>query len=253
VSEEWTLPASLADGSAQVRAVVSASAWRPGLVLRSMVNMPKRGSEPRSSHDDAIAAALLARGYLDPNPEQPSETRYLARALTRFEFARERSYLAKVLGHSETSSSVRPSGFRGFTDSFGRGGASSWAPYRAAWEVRRPIELVGRRAEVILMVHLAPRDLRGLSLGLSTSVAIWPPWQGRGTFPEWLASRRRLLAGQFRAVGHKAEWYRGPGGRGVGIMSLVFHRPPHRIAERLRALELAEFGDQATALDSDRG
>jgi hypothetical protein len=93
------------------------------------------------------------------------------------------------------------------------------------------------------MMQFAPRDLRGLSLALHTSIAIWPPWNGTGDFPKWLEECRRMLARQFRAVGHRAEWHRGPRDHGVGIMSIRAVRPPAQVGKIRRELERARFGE----------
>lgn len=79
---------------------------------------------------------------------------------------------------------------------------------------------------------------------MASSVTVWPPWNRRGLLPAWLSENRERLDSQFQAAGHKAEWHRGPDGRGMMVTSIRedLRGLPDVLRERLR-LEAAHFGD----------
>jgi hypothetical protein len=134
-------------------------------------------------------------------------------------FAAEREFLSKLAGGEPGNTAVRtPRSLDEFLNSFRGRSAGTWRPLLAAWEYRKPIHIAGRRATAILKIHIAPYEL-GV-LGASSSVTIWPPCAGTGPCPAWLRMSRRVLDKQYRAAGHKMEWFRGPRRRGLMITSM---------------------------------
>lgn len=250
--EEWTLTGRL--GAAQratLRVILTGSSLKTDVALRASVEIDGWTSRAGGSAIGGAYRLLKKRGYVELRRARPGEKIYLNKRIGSAGLRAERQVLASLAGAIDEGPRTRLAKDMGESARcFGAGLAGPWLPYRAAWERRRPIWIGGRETDVGLMFHLAPRDLRGLSLGVATSIAIWPPWNGRGQFPKWLEARRTLLAKQFRAAGHRAEWYRGPQGRGLGIMSLVWPRPPvalHRIRLMLDAAELGDLGKEDPA------
>jgi len=90
---------------------------------------------------------------------------------------------------------------------------------------------------------MAPADLKG-TLGAASSITIWPLWNRKGPLPAWLANNREALDSQYRSAGHRAEWHRGPRGRGIMITSMRedLEGLSGAVRER-RVLESARFGD----------
>lgn len=240
--EEWTLAGRILPCGTGIRAVLTAMASKAGVAIRSHVEIGRHSKRDRV-YVHNVRRVLKGRGYEQSCRSRPDETTFLSRSVSSSRLSAERSWLASFLGGVDDAAPSSPRSVAEFSDCFHARRAGPWLPYRAAWERRRAIEIAGRKMQVGLMFHLAPRDLRGFSIGLATSIAIWPSWNGQGPFPRWLEDRRSLLARQFRAAGHRAEWHRGPKGRGVGIMSLVWPKPPvalHRVRLMLDAVELGD-------------
>jgi hypothetical protein len=165
------------------------------------------------------------------------------KTVTPRSFTGERRFLSE-LTEQDFSAVERhsPRSLSNLLDAF-RGRFSDWRPLHAQWELRKPIFIAGRPATGIFMFHLAPADRKG-RLGAASSITIWPPWDRKGRLPVWLASNRRLLDAQYRATGHRAEWHRGPGGRGIMITSMREDLAGiEGIVRERRALEAARFGD----------
>jgi hypothetical protein len=160
-------------------------------------------------------------------------------------FASEREFLSKLAGGEPGDTAGRtPTSLDEFLDSLRGKSAGDWCPLLAAWQYRKPIHIAGRPATAILKLHIAPYD-RGV-LGAASSVTIWP-WSGAGALPAWLRKSRRTLDRQFRAAGHKMEWFRGPRRRGLmvtsmreGLGTLV------EVGRERRVLEAMHLGDEST-------
>jgi hypothetical protein len=245
--EAWTLVRVVRrPGPAAIRATLSAGTRRARfwtLAVVELLNPSSRAKNPSLRPlVEEMGRALRHRGYefAEPLPRQPLLAR---KRLRPSQVGGERRFLAELMASPPGILGSAPRDLTDFSESFRADRAGGWRPHRAYSERRRPIRLGGRRTEAILMFHLSPRDLRGLRLGVACSMSIWPPWTGRGRLPRWLAESRPVLARQFKAAGHKAEWIRGPKSRGVGIMSLVWLREPIDLARARRALDTAELGD----------
>jgi hypothetical protein len=240
--EEWTFAGQILPGGVEVRAVLVGTPSTGGIAIRSRIEI-QRHSKLEHPYADEVRRVLRARGYVQFRPHRADETTSLSRSIGHTELADERRWLAALLGSTDGPAPSSPRTMAAFSASFDAKGPGPWLPYRGAWERRRAIEIGGRKMEAGVMLHLAPRDLRGFSLELTTSISIWPSWNGPGPLPKWLEARRALLARQFRAVGHRAEWHRGPEGRGVGIMSLLSPRPPVKVHRIRLILDSVELGD----------
>lgn len=159
-------------------------------------------------------------------------------------FTSERSFLSALTGtNAGTTTRCAPRSLRELLSGFRGKLAGDWHPANARWELRRPIRIAERPATAICMFHIAPTDRAG-RLGAASSITIWPPWNRKGPFPLWLAKNREALDSQFRDAGHRAEWHRGPRGRGVMITSMREDLDgfPGVLRER-RVLEAAHLGD----------
>lgn len=244
VTEEWVLSAPLGNSGAIIRARLAARSWRPPAVFWAFVevNVPKSGTA--RAVISAIKQELTRRGYKHPSGHLAGSPVFARRTLKPSELAAERAFLAQLLAVADAVPRATPKDLQSFVAFFRGARARAWRPASASWERRRPITVAGRATEGIVMVHLYPGGRRGgPGTALATSVAIWPPWNGTGAYPTWLTAQRAALARQFRAVGHKAEWVRGPKERGVGIMSIVDHPASTRVASLRRALGRAALGD----------
>lgn len=244
VTEEWVLSASLGKSGATIRARLAARSWRPPAIFWAFVevNVPKSGTA--RAVISGIKQELTRRGYKHPSGHISGAPVFARRTLKPSEVVGERAFLARLLDVADAVPRVTPKALPSFVAFFRGACAGSWRPASASWERRRPITVAGRATEGILMVHLYPGGRSGgPGMALATSVAIWPPWNGTGAYPTWLTAQRASLSRQFRAVGHKAEWVRGPKDRGVGIMSIVDHPASMRVASLRRALDRAALGD----------
>jgi hypothetical protein len=161
-------------------------------------------------------------------------------------FASERLYLSALTGkRAGVVGRAAPRSLRSLLDTFRGRRAGDWRPVNAQWELRKPIRLAGRPATAICMFHIAPADLEG-RLGVASSITIWPPWNRKWPLPAWLSEYRARLDSQFRAAGHKAEWHKGPEGRGVMVTSMREDlRGLADVVRERRALEEADLGDPA--------
>lgn len=240
--EEWTFAGRILPDQVGIRAVVVGTPSRSGLGIRCNIEIKPFPAKARP-YVDEVRSVLQARGYVCFRRPRAGETTFMNRSIANSELSDERRWLAALLGSTDDPARSTPGSMAEFSACFDAEGAGPWLPYRGAWERRRAIKVGGRRMEAGLMVHLAPRDLRGFSLEISTSIAIWPPWNRRGPLPKWLEAQRATLARQFRAAGQRAQWHRGPGGRGVGIMSIVSPRPPVALHRIRLALDSVHLGD----------
>jgi hypothetical protein len=191
-------------------------------------------------------ARLLARRGYDVRPPVAYYPLVAHRPLPPRAFVAERRFLSTLARATSGSLAAHPRSALELADAFRGRLAGAWRPSVATWEWRRPVRLAGRTAVVVLMFHVAPagtgdrRPLRAAS-----SLTLWPPWEGRGPFPSWLASARRTLDRQLRAAGHEPEWHRGPEGRGVVVTSFRGDlRSPRAVAAERRRLESAHLGDE---------
>lgn len=136
-------------------------------------------------------------------------------------FASMREFLSTLASASPKASAARgPKSMDEFLANFQGAAAGGWRSLLAAWELRKDIHITQRPATAILKLHIAPSDLSGHVLGAASSVTIWPPWEGKGSYPAWLRAARTTLTRQFGAAGHRVEWHRGPRGQGVMIHSM---------------------------------
>lgn len=163
-------------------------------------------------------------------------------------FASEREFLSKLVGGEPGEmAGPTPRSLDDFLESLRGKLADDWRPPLAAWEYRKPIHIARRPATAILKIHIAPTDLAGRVLGAASSVTIWP-WSGTGAFPAWLRKSRRPLERQFRVAGHKMEWFRGTGRRGLMVASM--REDLRTVAEVVRersVLEARHLGDEPNA------
>jgi hypothetical protein len=165
------------------------------------------------------------------------------KTVTPRSFTGERRFLSE-LTEQDLNAVERhsPRSLSNLLDAF-RGRFSDWRPLHAQWEHRKPIRIAGRPTTAICMFHIAPADTEG-RLGVCSSITIWPPWNRKGPLPLWLAKNRAALNSQFRDAGHKAEWHRGPRGRGVMITSMREDLVGMKeIVRERRVFEAARFGD----------
>lgn len=160
-------------------------------------------------------------------------------------FASMRAFLSTLASTSPGNSAARgPKSMDEFLANFQGAAAGGWRPLLAAWELRKDIHITQHPATAILKLHIAPADLSGLVLGAASSVTIWPPWEGKGSYPAWLRAARSTLARQFRAAGHRVDWHRGPKGEGVMIHSMRDGLGGLADVRReRRALECMKLGD----------
>lgn len=238
------LTAPFSESGAVVEATLVARSWQRPAKFAAFVQVTVPASGTARGAIRRLGDELTRRGYEHTAGHIPRVPIWARRNLSPTQLAGERAYLAHLLGAADDVPRSAPKDVRGFVAFFSGDRSGPWHPARASWEQRRPIVVGGRDAEAVLMVHLYPGSRRGASGSvLATSVAIWPPWNGTGDFPAWLTDRRRLLARQFRAIGHRAEWVRGPRDRGVGIMSLVDQPSSARVGKVRRLLDQAVLGD----------
>lgn len=246
---EWSIAASLAPGAIVRAVLVGSQAIRPRLQVVAVIEVVflRRGRQDSDLMRE-VAAVLHGRGY-DVPPGLFTEPGLLAtKAIPTAKVEDERAFLESlILGTPRRRARSRsaPKTMWEFSKSFQAAASGAWLPYQSAWELQRSVLLAGTKANGGVMIHLAPRDQRGLRLGIQTSIKIWPiwpTWNGTGQLPKWLEGCRTMLSRQFRAVGHKATWHLNGRGR-VIIASVVALRPQVRIGSIRRKLERAHLGE----------
>lgn len=193
----------------------------------------------------APLARLLARRGYDVRAAAAFYPLVALRPFPPRAFGRERRFLSALARAPPGSVAGHPRSTLEFAEAFRGRLAGAWRPSFATWEWRRPVRIAGRTAVAVLMFHVAPGAGGAGMGGATSSVALWPPWEGRGPFPGWLAAARRTLDRQLRAAGHEPEWHRGPDGRGVVVTSFRGDlRGVRAVAAERRRLESAHLGDE---------